>query len=185
MWAEFKLFSIQVCDASSNYFFTGLKIGWYVVVDCTVLTLERHVRLTAYERFERQLVNHSHIFLWKKEPLGVFLSLVTCFPSQSGYCSGEHFVWRLKPDRNFWNRQSFNLCHVTHEALLKVLDADKPVLEKTVMFSVISEVLEAIVSCNSILTFCSPKRPGRFWWLPSVLANRNLGYFHKGFGVST
>jgi hypothetical protein len=37
-------------------------IGLYVVVDCTVLTLERRVRPIAYERFKRQFVNHAHVF---------------------------------------------------------------------------------------------------------------------------
>jgi hypothetical protein len=75
----------------------------------------------AHERFKRQLVNHAHVFWWKKGPWGVFPSLLTGIPSHSGYCSGEHFVWRHSPDRNFWNRQSFNLCHVTHETLFKAL----------------------------------------------------------------
>lgn len=37
-------------------------IGVYVVVDRTVLTMERRVRPIAYERFKRQLVNHAHVF---------------------------------------------------------------------------------------------------------------------------
>lgn len=37
-------------------------IGLCAVVDCTVLTLERRVRPTVYERFKRQLVNHVHVF---------------------------------------------------------------------------------------------------------------------------
>ena len=63
------------------HFREAALILWYVIADCTVLTLERRVRPTAHERFKRQLVNHAHVFWWKKEPFGVFPSLLTGIPS--------------------------------------------------------------------------------------------------------
>jgi hypothetical protein len=63
---KFSEIFLFVCATMKYGVFIHLRdvalIELYVVVDCTVLTLERRVRPIAYVRFKRQLVNHAHVF---------------------------------------------------------------------------------------------------------------------------